>query len=166
MSRTARTMIAKAFGAEVEYKTAGNYACAAVIQYTRDGEFRRYVAAVGNSPASVGNRGRKVLRRVRPETLPSDYPYLIEVVTLREKTAPLVHGYFGTHNALVTALFISGRGWVRFDEQPWSAGASVLRKMIREDGVTAFEFTVPRSQRYADFTSDELLRSMNARKKA
>lgn len=171
--RTRRTMIAKAFGAEVEYVTAGSYEVAGVVQYTRDGQFHRYVAVVGNSAKSVQRRAEKRLRQVRPETLPSDYPYLIEVVTLRERTVPALRDYFGTHSVFVTARFVPGSGWQHHPEAPLQAGRSDIRRMIRE-GVSGFEVSKHRGSvrqagsspwRSADFTAGELLRSMKARKK-
>jgi flavin-binding protein dodecin len=175
MSRTRKTMIARAFGAEVEYVTAGDYDTAGVVQYTRGGQFYRYIAAVGTSAKSVEQRARAALRKARPETLPSDYPYLVEVVRLREQTAPVVREYFGTHTVFITGFFTEGQGWAYCHEEPYKAGRSVIRWMIREKGVTAFEFGKHKGSvrpagtspwRTADFQASELLKSMNARKKA
>lgn len=168
--RTRRTMIARAFSTEVEYQTAGNYDTAGVIQYTKDGKLYRYVAAVGTSARSVARRAEKRLRQVRPETLPSDYPYMVEVVSLREVTAPVVREYFGTHTVFVTGLFTEADGWTSCPVA-LKAGRSDLRRLIRE-GYTAFGISkqnssISRTSRWrtADFQSNELLRSMNARKK-
>jgi hypothetical protein len=157
-------MIAATQWGDVEYRTAGNYSVAGVIHCMINGELVTRVAAVGNSWDSVQSRTRRALRDARPGTLPSDYVYLTEVVSLTEATAPKLHQYFGTHKLSVTQVFTPGRGWTAAN---YHAGRSSLRKLAKE-GVTAVSAGRSRTARLgrweAGFQMDELLKSMNARK--
>jgi hypothetical protein len=161
--RTRKTMVATAFGTEVTYQTAGDYAVAGVLMRNdiRNG-FPLAVVAVGNSWDSVTRRTRSASRRERPGISRSDEPRVMAVVALREATAPVLREYFGTHNVAFDAWFTEERGWVRADGDV-HAGRSTLRKMIA-DGAVAFHM-VGRS-RSGDFQAAELLKSMNSRKKA
>jgi hypothetical protein len=164
--RSTRTMIAATQWGDAEYRTAGNYSVAGVIHYMINGELVTRVAAVGNSWNSVQNRTRRALRDARPGTLPSDYAYLTEVVSLTEATAPKLHQYFGTHKLSITQVFTPGRGWT---DASYHAGRSNLRKLAKE-GVTAVlagkggGVVIGRWE--ADFQMAELLKSMNTRKAA
>lgn len=163
-TRTRKTLIATSMWGEFEYQTSGNYDVAGVIQYTENGQLIRRIAAVGTSWASVASRTKAELRRVRPNTHPSDYSYLMEVVSMTEATAPSIRKYFGRHGLTVTSVFKEdGEGW-----RPacYGTGRSTLRALAR-DGVTGVTVSRAlgrnRGRQEADFTMKELLSSMNAR---
>jgi hypothetical protein len=164
-TRTAKTLIATTQWGEVEYRTAGNYTVAGVIQYTENGRLVRRVAAVGNSWDSVTSRTKAELRKARPGTLPSDYPYLMEVVHLTEATAPVIRKYFGRHGLTISQVFTQDGGW---QDVRYHAGRSLLRKLA-QDGVITITVSRPlgrnRGRQEADFQMTEILKSMNARKK-
>jgi hypothetical protein len=178
--RTRKTMIARAFGEEIEYQTAGNYSVAGVLIYPdAAANFPRRVVAVGNSHASVTRRTRKVAHQVRSMLLKSDEHHVMQVTSLTEATAPLVRDYFGTHGVVIDALYKPGyedplemMNWM----YPWDigltsrahalkGGRSMIRQLAKE-GYTALAFRTVNGTRIADFQMDELLKSMNARKKA
>lgn len=165
--RTAKVMVATTSWGEFEYKTAGVYDVAGVIQYTApDGKLVREIAAVGTSWASVRSRTIKVLRAKRPGTLPSDYPYLMEVVSMTEATAPVIRKYFGRHGLTVTSVFTEDGGW---QEANLHTGRTLLR-LLAKDGVKAIVVSKGlgrgNGRKDADFQIDEVIKSMNSRKKA
>jgi hypothetical protein len=164
-TRTVKTMIARTQWGEVEYRTAGKYDVAGVIQYTEKGQLVRRVAAVGTSWDSVERRTKAELRKARPGTLPSDYPYLMEVVHLTEATAPVIRKYFGRHGLTISQVFTQDGGW---QDVRYHTGQSLLRKLAK-DGVTAITVSRPlgrdRGCQMADFQMTEVVKSMNARKK-
>lgn len=178
--RTRKTMIAEAFGQEVEYKTAGDYSVAGVVVLPDvENNFPLKIAAVGTSWASVTSRTRTVSRKLRPTLHRSGEHAVMRVVKLTEATAPCVREYFGTHSVVIDALFREGTavdgmkpGWA----YPWDLGltsrAHALkggRSMIRRlagEGYTALAFRTVAGTRIADFPMADLLKSMNSRKKA
>jgi hypothetical protein len=102
-------------------------------------------------------------------------------VPLTEATAPLVRDYFGTHAVIIDALYKPGyedplgmmkSGWMH----PWGIGLTSIahslkggQSMIRvlaKEGYTALAFRTINGTRIADFQMTELLKSMNARKRA
>lgn len=159
--RTARTMIAETtFGGEIEYRTAGSYTLAGVMNI--GGKWQ--IAAVGNSPESVRRRTRSELSKIRPGILRMPgASYCTETVRLIEATAPVVRDYFKTHSVTVTGWFTEAEGWQYGSRR---AGRSVLRQMAR-DGVRTVQFSNGRGRgrgrRDVDFQMTELLTSMNAR---
>jgi hypothetical protein len=178
--RTRKTMIASAFGEEIEYKTAGDYSVAGVLIYPDPANnFPRRIIAVGNSHASVTSRTRRIARQLRSHLLKSDEHHVMRVVPLTEATAPAVRDYFSTHNVVIDALYKPGQpddgmmkpGWA----YPWDlgltsrahalkGGQSMIRQLAKE-GFTALAFRTAGGTRIADFQVTELLKSMNARKK-
>lgn len=168
MSGTKRTLVALApDGTEVTQQTSGNYSVAGLIQRESGSWF---IAAHGNSWASVKSRtsamyGRGCYRQMH-------------VADLREVTAPVVREYFGTHNVTVISLFREGQtglgmkaGWTDTGELGLSrqgfglkGGASMIRKLAK-DGYTAVHFLgrTGGTPRFADFQTDELLKSLRSR---
>lgn len=186
MSRTAKTLVAKAFGRDAEYQTAGNYSLAGVVAYgapsPTGGEpaLMTKVVAVGNSNASVARRTLAEARKIHPGLLKADQSYVMQVVPLVEATAPVVQKYFGTHNVVIHSLYKAGQpgdgmmkaGWAHPADlgmtSQWhslKAGRALIRQLARE-GFTALSFRAAGGTRIADFQVDELLKSMNARKRA
>lgn len=158
--RTRRTMIAEAFGEEIEYGTSGSYTLAGVVMYPEpQNNFPLAIVAVGNSPASVARRTRTVSRRVRPGLRNSQEHHVMQVVPLHEATAPVVRNYFGTHAVSITQAYHPEHGWRAAVRE---GGKSVIRDLAAL-GYTAVSFR--HSGRSADFQAAELLKSMNARRK-
>jgi hypothetical protein len=172
-------MIAEALGEEIEYETAGPYDVAGVLMYPdAESGFPRKIVAVGTSYASVTSRTRTVARKARPGMHKGDEHYVMQVVGLVEATAPVVRDYFGTHNVVIDALYKPGteaglmmtRGWaypqdidLTGQRRSLKAGRTMIRRLAKE-GYTAIAFR--QGSRIADFQMDELLKSMNTRKKA
>lgn len=159
-SRTARTLVAEAFGQEARIRTSGGYTVAGVIlNFRPDAEPELGIVARGWSDDSVKARTRRVLRIRRPDITPRNESWVMEVVSLNEETAPVIYGYhyFKTHNLRVTAIFKDGKweGGYRM-----SAGRSMIRKLARE-GVTGI--VVTGNGHDVDFEMPELLASMNKR---
>lgn len=161
-SRTTRTLVAEAFGYEARIRTSGGYTVAGVIlNFRKDAEPQLGIVARGWSDDSVKARTRRVLRIRRPDLTPANESWVMDVVSLNEETAPVIYGYryFKTHAVRITSVFKDGRwqGGYRM-----SAGRSMIRKLARE-GVTGI--VVSGNGHDVDFEMDELIRSMNARKR-
>lgn len=159
-ARTRRTMIAEAFGEEIAYQTAGDYTVAGVVMLPdAEHDFPRKIVAVGNSWESVTRRTRGASRRIRPSISRASEHYVMQVVALTEATAPVVREYFGTHQVNITQAYHPERGW---QTTMLHGGRSSIRDLAAH-GYTVVTFY--HRTRSADFQTEELLKSMNSRKK-
>jgi hypothetical protein len=82
------------------------------------------------------------------------------VVSLVERTAPVLHRYFGTHRLTVCEVYKPGDGWTTVN---YHSGRSLIRTLHRE-GVTAISARRG-SGNPADFQMDELISSINKDRK-
>jgi hypothetical protein len=158
-------------GTEVTFETSSDKYRYAGLVLPLNGGGQWDVAVVGWSAESVTSRNRtqanKRLGAYRGQAWALDRYTGTSIAW--EHTAPVVREYFGHHRVAVTAVFFPGEGWT---ERDYHGGKSLLR-MLKGDGVTHVRFTgrgTFEGERpgvhAADFTMDELLKSMNARKKS
>lgn len=140
-------------GTEVTERTSGDYDTAGIVQ---DYDGKWHLAAHGWSRNSVWKRTRTQQDRQRGKTM--------YVGLLLEETAPAIREYFGTHQVYISEYFLPGHGWVKVSR---NAGKSMLRYLAKEGVVTVSVSSIfGHRKEYADFQMDELLKSMNAKKKA
>jgi hypothetical protein len=152
-SRSPRVLVVIApDGTEVTERTSGSYTVAGIVQ-NEDGSW--WIAAHGNSWDSV--KSRTSMRYGR-----GSYKQM-HVAELRERTAPVLRDYFGTHAVRVISWYHPDKGWTT---ETRCADATSLRQLHR-DGCTAVEIQIlgrTHDGKAADFQMTEIIKSLNERK--
>jgi hypothetical protein len=155
-SRNTRELAAYApDGTEVTWKNAAKWDVVGMVQRT-DGTWK--AVKHGFSRVSVYDRTHAYYNlRMHLDGLTA-----MHVADAWEATAPVIRDYkfFGSHRVTIARAFTPGQGW---DTRNMYAGRQALRALAA-DGVTSVE--IRGDGHVVEFQMAEILKSMNARKKA